>query len=322
MDTVLARVSTLVVESSIGVAVVWVVVLSFMRFSRPSPAELRRSIYLLPLLLPAVLTTLFHVALPGRPPLLPLFKPLEIILERFVASLPILPLAALFIAGSAGAVLSGVLVVRQWRAWRAARHVWLEQSHEQSPVLDRCTAALDELTGAAPVHARPVLVEQKYVLSISLARSGYILIPREFVALLDDAELKALLAHEVAHIARWDGFWCFTATLCRNLMLFNPLAAMAFVRFEREQEMAADELAAGIGGDRLALASCLMKGYRFGARQMNAVGCNLTGGKGILLLRVRRMVDHCLSEEQPGAFPRRAFYALAGVAAIALTLGL
>lgn len=322
MDTVLARVSTVVVESSIGVAVVWLLVLSFMRFSVPSAAGLRRSVYLLPLLLPASLTTIFHIAIPGRPPLLPLFKPFEIILVRFVASLPIVPLAALFIAGTAGAILSAVLVVRQWRAFRCARRAWLQQSGERSLLLDRCKAALAELTGTADVRAMPVLVEQKCVLSISLGRSGYILIPRAFVALLDDAELKALLAHEVAHIARWDGFWCFAATLCRNLMLFNPLAALAFIRFEREQEMAADDLAAGIGGNRLALASCLMKGYRFGARQMNAVGCNLTGGKGILLLRVRRMISSSLAEGQPGAFPRRDLYALAGVAAIALILGL
>lgn len=76
-----------------------------------------------------------------------------------------------------------------------------------------------------------------------------ILLPPEYTQWSTD-QLQAVLAHELAHVARRDGLWRTIAALLQSLHFYNPLAHLLARRFILEQELAADRLACQWLGQR------------------------------------------------------------------------
>jgi beta-lactamase regulating signal transducer with metallopeptidase domain len=60
-----------------------------------------------------------------------------------------------------------------------------------------------------------------------------------------EQELEAVLLHESAHIARNDFLWAVIGSWVRVLFFFHPLMHLLMLRWRMEQELAADQLAAG-----------------------------------------------------------------------------
>ena len=59
-----------------------------------------------------------------------------------------------------------------------------------------------------------------------------------------DAELDAVLLHELAHVVRNDYAWVLLSSWIRTLFFFHPLMHLLVRRWRMEQELAADQLAA------------------------------------------------------------------------------
>jgi len=76
-----------------------------------------------------------------------------------------------------------------------------------------------------------------------------ILLPPEYTEWTPD-QLQAVLAHELAHVARRDGLWRTIAALLQSLHFYNPLAHLLARRYVLEQELAADRLACQWLGQR------------------------------------------------------------------------
>jgi beta-lactamase regulating signal transducer with metallopeptidase domain len=70
-----------------------------------------------------------------------------------------------------------------------------------------------------------------------------------------DNELTAVLAHEIAHIAKSDATWRLLACCVQAVHFFNPLAHILLNRMALLQELSADNAAAGIIGRRTYLKS-------------------------------------------------------------------
>jgi Zn-dependent protease with chaperone function len=88
-----------------------------------------------------------------------------------------------------------------------------------------------------------------------------VVISRGALDLLDAEELRAALAHELAHVARRDPAASWALMAARGVLFFNPVAQVVARALARDAEWRADEHA---GGDRLALASALVKLHRAG----------------------------------------------------------
>jgi Zn-dependent protease with chaperone function len=86
-------------------------------------------------------------------------------------------------------------------------------------------------------------------------------VSRGALSFLDAEELRAALAHEMAHLARRDPALSWALMGVRVLLFFNPVAQVVARAIARDAEWRADEDA---GGDRLALASAILKLYRAG----------------------------------------------------------
>ncbi|HEY7726158.1 MAG TPA: M48 family metalloprotease [Anaeromyxobacteraceae bacterium] len=96
-------------------------------------------------------------------------------------------------------------------------------------------------------------------------RRPAVLISRGALELLDPAERRAALAHEIAHVARRDPLTSWGLFAARAALFFNPVAQVLGRAAAREAERRADDLAGELCGDRLALASALLKLHRAGA---------------------------------------------------------
>lgn len=116
-----------------------------------------------------------------------------------------------------------------------------------------------------------------------------VLISRQFCETMDGEELEAVLAHELAHVKRWDNGIELLATLLRGLTFFSPAAYLAIKQYLYEREKAADDLAVQLTGNPLALASAIIKVARSGPGMASA---NVTGdSKWGLTARVQRLLD-------------------------------
>ncbi|MCA0174893.1 MAG: M56 family metallopeptidase [Proteobacteria bacterium] len=82
-------------------------------------------------------------------------------------------------------------------------------------------------------------------------------LPASLLARMPSAQLEALLAHELAHIARKDWLWNGLQCLCEALLFFHPAAWWLGRRIRQEREHAADDLAVAACGDAIALAEAL-----------------------------------------------------------------
>ena len=124
---------------------------------------------------------------------------------------------------------------------------------------------------------------------------------------------RPALAHELAHLVRFDPLWLGVAYVARSLLFVQPLNHLAARRLAHLAELSADEWAVRRTGDRIALARCLTEV----AGWLRPIGpplgtCAMVRRRGRLEERVRRLLD-----ERPEGGARRA-PALAALAVLAV----
>ena len=84
-----------------------------------------------------------------------------------------------------------------------------------------------------------------------------VLVPAALLAGMPAPLLEALLAHEIAHVARRDYLVNLIQAWIEALLFFHPVVWWLSARLRAERELVADELAAGVIGDRRRLARAL-----------------------------------------------------------------
>jgi hypothetical protein len=77
------------------------------------------------------------------------------------------------------------------------------------------------------------------------------------MAELDDSAIRAMVAHEMGHIARLDPLWTAAIRSVSALFFFQPLNWVIARRLDECAEFCCDEFAVGVTGDEIALARCL-----------------------------------------------------------------
>lgn len=163
--------------------------------------------------------------------------------------------------GGLGALLLGMdLVPFLWRG-RRRRPV---PSAPEPAVAAQVEAALAPLLAGLGL-ARPGLVwleRDAPVLFCTGVRAHSIVLSRGALRLLDPAELRAALAHELCHLERHDPLASWGVLAARIAMWFNPAFQVVSRAVARDAEWLADDRAAALCGDRLALASGLLKLHR------------------------------------------------------------
>ncbi len=131
------------------------------------------------------------------------------------------------------------------------------------PALEAELAEVAEVAAERHVRAPAIhfLESRAPLLFCSGVRAPVLVVSSGVLALLDPEELRAALRHELAHLARHDPAFSWVLMAVRSVLFFNPVAQVVARALSRDAEWRADEDA---GGDRLALASAVLKLYRAG----------------------------------------------------------
>ncbi len=166
------------------------------------------------------------------------------------------------------------------------------------PVLDdrriggRVEALARALASRVPV-VRVLEVERPLAASGGIRRPAVIL-SRWMLLNLDGPELEAVLAHEVAHLARHSQFVLGLGRLLRDAVFYIPSGWYAFRVLARDEELAADALAVRLTGRPQALAGALGKVWVWALGPPLGRGVSLLGegDPGRLLeIRLRRLLS-------------------------------
>jgi TonB family protein len=135
-----------------------------------------------------------------------------------------------------------------------------------------------------------------------------ILLPAATLAGLEPEQLRAVLAHEIAHIRRHDYLVNLAQTLVETLLFYHPAVWWVSARIRHERELCCDDAAVAMCGDAVFYARALTSLERLrGAMPPLALG----SAGGSLLYRIQRLA---------GAKQETGFSKLSGIAALALGL--
>jgi hypothetical protein len=169
--------------------------------------------------------------------------------------------------------------------------------------VQECGAALARRIGVN----RTVLLLESAVAQVP-AVVGWIkpvvLIPAGLLTGLTSAQLESLLAHEFAHIRRYDYFVNLVQTAIETLLFYHPGVWWTSRQIRHEREHCCDDLAVAVCGDALTYARALTELERLRAEPQPA----MAAAGGDLSRRIHRLVS-----------PRQ--HATGAPASLALALG-
>lgn len=189
-----------------------------------------------------------------------------------------------------------------------------------TPVLEADLLRLIDEYRLAMKVSRPVVVRE----SADLASAGTVgwwtpvlLLPRDWRGWTRE-QLRAVIAHELAHVGRGDFAAWLLARLSVAVYFWHPLVRLLAGRLHLQQELAADAEAARLAGGRRAYLRALA------ALALRSQGCGhgwpapaFLSPKGTLLRRVQML--H-VTDEGAGSPVSRSWQWLVGVTLLSLTL--
>jgi D-alanyl-D-alanine endopeptidase (penicillin-binding protein 7) len=115
-----------------------------------------------------------------------------------------------------------------------------------------------------------------------------VLLPAALLSRLPVDLLEALLAHELAHVGRWDYLVNLLQSAVEALLFFHPVVWWLSARMRAERELVADEISATALGDSRRLALALHALSELQPQATPAVA--LAAGGGDLLRRIERLL--------------------------------
>ena len=130
---------------------------------------------------------------------------------------------------------------------------------------------------------------------------------------LDDAQLKAILAHEVWHVRRRDNLAAAIHMVVEALFWFHPLVWWLTARLVEERERACDEAVLKVGSERQVYAESILKTCEFCLESPLACVSGVTGAD--LKRRIVRIMTQSVAKRL--SLSRKLLLASVGMSAIA-----
>ncbi|MDR3387873.1 MAG: M56 family metallopeptidase [Rudaea sp.] len=166
--------------------------------------------------------------------------------------------------------------------------------------------------------AEPRLLSLDTIPSPIAAPFARIVLPVWAIDTLDRAQLRAMLAHELAHIARGDPGWKLLTAFWRALFWFMPAAGIAQRRLDEIAELFCDAFAAQQAGGGRRLAECLaVCAERHVARKVFNLAPAMAARPSSLLHRIERLLEGVVMETASSGALARAFALIVLVASAA-----
>jgi beta-lactamase regulating signal transducer with metallopeptidase domain len=185
------------------------------------------------------------------------------------------------------------------------------------PTPDEWQRALRDLMrrAAISIPVRLSLQAQIHVPCVIGWLRPVILMPVASLAGMDWPALEALLAHELAHIRRYDYLVNLLQTVVDTLLFYHPAVWWVSRQIRIERENCCDDMAAQLCGDRLIYARALVDLEQI--REMEP-GLVMSARGGALLQRIQRLVHPRPERRSPAWAPAAAGMAILACLAVAL----
>jgi len=203
-----------------------------------------------------------------------------------------------------GLIAALALIALLWgvgRLW--GQSLWLSRYFADCRIVETGVAA-EELARLLKQHAPRarvrLLASERYSepAAFGLLRWSIVL-PARAETELTRAELRSLLAHELAHLVRRDVWWLYLGRLLCTAFAYQPLNFLARRQWQRAAEFLCDEWAVSHTGDRFALAKCLTTVAQWKLdRNPLAGSLAATGERGTLTQRVEQLVKPAVTERR------------------------
>jgi Zn-dependent protease with chaperone function len=232
---------------------------------------------------------------------------------HFAALIRTIPPGTILAIAVTAAVAAVVLGMARcaWQTWSLRRRLLRCTAIESGPA----RRLLDELRRMLPNTPEVQLLsatDDPEPAAFGLTR-WTIVLPARAVHDLSEDELRALLAHELAHLVRGDSLWlCVSRVVC-SCLAFQPLNHLARREWQRAAEFLCDSWAVSRTGTPLALARCLAEvaGWRLSGDPSPAL-LAATGRKSGLADRIERLVETSDCSQTWTDLRRRRWLLLAG----------
>lgn len=184
--------------------------------------------------------------------------------------------------------LAGVLLfaVRNTASWLLVRQM---RTHGVSPVPEHVLVTLEALRRRLGI-GRVVACLQSSRMSVPCTMGWLkpvILLPASSLLGLDAVQLEAVLAHELAHIRRYDYLANLFQTLAETILFYHPAVWWLSSRIRLERELCCDDLVVQTCADPVAYAEALVRVATL--RRDPELALAATGGD--LLHRIRRLAQ-------------------------------
>ncbi len=196
--------------------------------------------------------------------------------------------------------------------------LWLRLAHVLARAQPLHNATISLGAAALALQARvatPRLMVLDELASPIAARGRRIVLPRWALDLLDREQLRAMLAHETAHLARRDPAWKLAIALWCAVVWFLPLATLARRRLDEIAELACDSWAAVHLGDGRSLAECLAE---CAERRVGGFDSHLVAAMAHRDSPLLQRIDHLIEGAPMNMTISRARAGVAAVLALAL----
>ena len=196
------------------------------------------------------------------------------------------------------------VVLFWWRRWRGIATLVRESTPASEPLAALCRIGRRSI----PVRVSAAAIEP----GIFGIFRPILLLPAGIADRLDDAQLRALIAHELCHVGRRDNLTASIHMLVEAIFWFHPLVWWLGARLVEERECACDEEVLRLGNPPQTYAEGILRVCRFYLE--SPLAC-LSGVSGANL---KRRIEGIMSNRAPRALNRTKRAMLASLAAAAL----
>src|SRR5262249_46172692 len=128
-------------------------------------------------------------------------------------------------------------------------------------------------------------------LGVPVGFAREICVPVRALRELPRDELRALLAHEAAHVVRRDAVWLMIAAAVRALGWWQPLNLVAAARLRLAMELSCDERAAAGSHGGAALGRCLIKVAEWSVEDLRPEFAAMASRGSALRRRLESLLD-------------------------------
>lgn len=156
--------------------------------------------------------------------------------------------------------LLGMLVMLTRTGWHLAtarRLMWWPSLPDEYAVIGQVTRLADRMHLRRSVHV--ILTDRLIMPAVTGIIRPVLLLPLTIVTGLGTDELAVVIAHELAHVRRYDLLVSLLQRIVEAALFFNPAIWWLSKQIDHEREACCDAIAADITGSRLTVAETLAK---------------------------------------------------------------